>query len=132
MRVIRMSRILATVSALTLVGACNEAFSPPPNVPTFEGLTVVPRSATLQAGQVVALKASLIDEHGDRLDGFTVSWRSNNDAVATVANSGEVVGRSAGFAVITASAAGKSQISTIRVLARGQKPDSKGLKPIPN
>ncbi|MEA2713376.1 MAG: hypothetical protein QOK27_1337, partial [Gemmatimonadales bacterium] len=122
-----MSRIIATLSAITLLAACNDSFSPSPSSPSLQGLTVAPRSATLQAGQVVALKASLIDEHGDRLDGFTVSWRSNNDAVATVANSGEVVGRSAGFAVITASAAGKSQISTIRVLARGQKPDSKGL-----
>jgi hypothetical protein len=61
---------------------------------------VVPQSATLQAGQVVALKASLTDEHGDRLQGFVVSWRSSNDAVAT---------------------------STIRVLARGQKPDPNGV-----
>jgi uncharacterized protein YjdB len=78
---------------------------------------------------VVALKASLTDEHGDRLDGFIVSWRSSNDAVATVASSGEVFGRGVGFAVITASAAGKSQISAIHVLARAQKPDSKGPKP---
>ncbi|HEV2083776.1 MAG TPA: Ig-like domain-containing protein [Gemmatimonadales bacterium] len=127
-----MSRIIAALSAITLLGACNDSFSPPPNTPSLEGLTVVPRSATLQAGQVVALKASLIDEHGDRLDGFIVSWRSSNDAVATVASSGEVVGRSVGFAVISASAAGKSQISTIRVLARGQKSGSKGEKPIPN
>jgi uncharacterized protein YjdB len=127
-----MSRIIAALSAITLLGACNDSFSPSPSAPSLQGLTVVPRSATLQAGQVVALKASLIDEFGGRLDGFIVSWRSSNDAVATVANSGEVVGRSAGFALITASVAGKSQISTIRVLARGQKPDSKGLKPIPN
>jgi uncharacterized protein YjdB len=127
-----MSRIIAALSAMTLLGACNDSFSPPPSVPSLQGLTVVPRSATLQAGQVVALKASLIDEHGDRLDGFVVSWRSSNDAVATVASSGEVVGRSVGFAVITASAAGKSQISAIHVLARAQKPDSKGRKPKPN
>lgn len=129
MRVTTVSRIIAALSAITLLGACNDSFSPPPNVPSLQGLTVVPRSATLQAGQVVALKASLTDEHGDRLDGFIVSWRSSNDAVATVATSGEVVGRSVGHAVITASAAGKSQISTIQVLARGQKPDPKAAKP---
>jgi uncharacterized protein YjdB len=127
-----MSRIIAALSAITLLGACNDSFSPSPSAPSLQGLTVVPRSATLQAGQVVALKASLIDEHGDRLDGFIVSWRSSNDAVATVASSGEVVGRSMGYAVITARAAGKSQISAIHVLARGQKPDPKGLRPIPN
>jgi uncharacterized protein YjdB len=125
MSVTTLSRIIAALSAVTLLGACNDSFSPPPNVPSVSGLTVVPRSATLQSGQVVALKVSLADEHGDRLDGFTVSWRSSNDAVATVASSGEVLGRSVGRAIITASVAGKSQISTIRVLARGQKPDSK-------
>jgi uncharacterized protein YjdB len=125
MRVTTTSRILVALSAITLLGACNDSFSPSQSVPSLEGLTVVPRSATLQAGQVVALKASLIDEHGDRLDGFTVSWKSSDDAEATVASTGEVVGRSVGHAVITASAAGKSQISTISVLARGQKPDSK-------
>jgi uncharacterized protein YjdB len=129
MSVRTMSRIIAALSAITLLGACNDSFSPPPNVPSDQGLTVVPRLATLQAGQVVALKAILIDEHGDRLDRFTVSWTSSNDAVATVAGTGEVLGRAVGHAVITASAAGKSQISTIHVLARGQKPDSKGEEP---
>jgi uncharacterized protein YjdB len=129
MSVTTMSRIVAALSAITLLAACNDSFSPPPSVPSLEGLTVVPRSATLQAGQVVALKASLIDEHGDRLDGFIVSWRSSDDAVATVASSGEVVGRSVGHAVITASAAGKSQTSTIQVLARASKPDPEDEKP---
>ena len=123
-----MSRITAALSAITLLAACNDSFSPSRSAPSLQGLTVVPRSATLQAGQVVALKASLIDEFGGRLDGFIVSWRSSNDAVATVASSGEVVGRSVGRAVITASVAGKTQISTIHVLARGQKPDPKGAK----
>jgi uncharacterized protein YjdB len=127
MSVMTVSRIIAALSAITLLGACNDSFSPPPSAPSVQGLTVVPRSATLQAGQVVALKASLTDEHGDRLQGFVVSWRSSNDAVATVAGSGEVVGRSVGDAVITASVAGKTQISTIQVLARGQKPDPKGV-----
>jgi uncharacterized protein YjdB len=129
MSVTTMSRIVAALSAITLLAACNDSFSPPPSVPSLEGLTVVPRSATLQAGQAVALKASLIDEHGDRLDGFIVSWRSSNDAVATVASSGEVVGRSVGHAVITASTAGKSQTSTIQVLARASKPDPEDEKP---
>jgi uncharacterized protein YjdB len=132
MRVITMSRIVATFSVLTLAAACNDAFSPSPPALPSGGMTLVPRTATIHSGQVVALKASLIDEHGDRLDGFIVSWRSSNDAVATVASTGEVFGRGVGNAVITASAAGKTQTSTIHVLARGQKPDSQGEKPKPN
>jgi uncharacterized protein YjdB len=135
MRSTTLSRIIAALSAITLLGACNDSFSPspsapfPPSAPSDQGLTVIPRSATLRAGQVVALKVSMTDENGDRLDGFTVSWRSSDDAVATVASSGEVVGRSVGHAVITASVAGKSQTSTIKVLPRGQKPGSKGEQP---
>jgi uncharacterized protein YjdB len=126
MRVIRMSRILATVSALTLVGACNDAFSPPPNIPIFEGLTVVPRSATIQAGQVVALKARLIDANGDPLNGVATSWTSSNEVVATVAATGEVLGRGAGHAIITATAQGKSQTAAILVLGKPSKPAPKG------
>jgi uncharacterized protein YjdB len=85
-------------------------------------MTVEPRNATIQAGQVLPLKATLIDEHGNRLDGVGISWTSTNDAVATVSRSGEVFARAAGRAVITASALGKSQFSTIHVRARPPKP----------
>jgi hypothetical protein len=121
-----MSRIIAALSAITLLGACNDSFSPPPNVPTFEGLTVVPRSATIQAGQVVALKARLIDANGDPLSGVATSWTSSNEVVATVAATGEVLGRGAGNAIITATAQGKSQTAAIHVLGRPSKPDPKG------
>ena len=129
MRVITMSRILVTLSALTLAGACNDdSFSPVPPPPAGGNLAVVPRNSTLKQGQVVALQANLIDEHGDRLIGFATAWRSSDDAVATVANNGEVYARTAGFAVITATAAGKSQIATVRVIPRDSKPG----KPNPN
>jgi uncharacterized protein YjdB len=123
MRVITMSRILAALSAVVLAGACNDAYSPsPPAAPTGGGITVVPRSATIRPGQIVALKASLTDEFGDRLDGFAMSWKSSNDVVATVASTGEVLGRSEGHVVITASTAGKYQTSTVHVLAKTPKP----------
>src|SRR5215211_8911965 len=99
MRVITMLRVVVALSALVLAGACNDAFSTPPNVPSSEGLAVIPRSATIQAGQVVALKARLIDEYGDQITG-PVSWTSSNEAVATVAASGEVLGRSEGHVTI--------------------------------
>ena len=135
MRVITMSRIVVTLSALTLAGACNDdPFKPSTSTTSTSGgiLTVVPRNSTLKQGQVVALQASLIDEQGDGLIGFATEWRSSNDAVATVANSGEVYARTPGFAVITATAAGKSQIATIRVLPKEGKTGSKGGKPDPN
>ncbi|HEV8455543.1 MAG TPA: Ig-like domain-containing protein [Gemmatimonadales bacterium] len=126
MSVTTLSRIIAALSAITLLGACNDSFSPSASVPSFEGLTVVPQSATIQAGQVVALKARLIDENGDQLREVATSWMSSNETVATVAASGEVLGRGAGRAIITATAQGKSQTAAIHVLDRPSKPEPKG------
>jgi uncharacterized protein YjdB len=131
MRAITMSRVAVALAAFSLIGGCND-YTAPPNEPSTEGgLTVVPRSATIGAGQVVQLRVTMRDEFGDAITGVTVSWRSSDDAVATVSNRGDVVGRAAGHAVISASAMGKTQTSTILVLARAPKPtdDPKGLKP---
>jgi uncharacterized protein YjdB len=124
MRVTTMSRMLATLSALALVAACNEAFSPPPSVPSSPpgaGLTVVPRSATIEAGHGVTLKATLRDDNGDIISG-RIRWSSNNEAVAAVTTTGEVLGRSAGHAVIAASADGRTENSFIKVTGKQSKP----------
>jgi uncharacterized protein YjdB len=115
---------LVTAAALVTASACSEPFSPPPNEASSpSGLTVVPSSATIIAGQVVALKASMRDQFGDSLL-VTVRWRSSDETVATVAATGEVLGRSAGTAAIVADADGKTQMSAIHVLPRPGKPGS--------
>jgi hypothetical protein len=122
------SGMIAVLSALAVLAGCNEAFSPVPNTPpgvSGGGLTVVPRSATIQAGQVVVLRASLDDVNGDRITNEMVSWRSNNEAVAAVTSTGEVLGRTAGHAVIAASAEGKTQTSFIQVTGKPPKPAPK-------
>lgn len=141
MRVITLSRAVAACAALTLATACNDTAGPGGQEGDLStgGMNVFPRTATIGSGQTVALKATLIDEYGDRLDGVAISWTSTDDAVATVSAAGEVLGRGAGHAVITASALGKSQFSTVRVLSRSPKPhtglenpepkSSKKLKP---
>jgi hypothetical protein len=125
MRAITLSRTVAAFAVLTFAAACNDTSGPggQEENPNTGGMSIVPRNAIIGAGQVVALKATLRDEHGDRLDGV-ITWTSSNDAVATVSGTGEVFGRGAGHAVITASSLGKSQFSTIRVLARSPKPHS--------
>jgi uncharacterized protein YjdB len=133
MRATTMSRVAAALAAFTLIGGCNDYTAPPSEPSTLGGLTVVPRTATIGSGQVVELKATMRDEFGDPLTAVTIAWRSSNDAVASVSNRGDVVGRTAGHAVITASALGKTQIATIHVLSRAPKPagkpDPKNLKP---
>jgi uncharacterized protein YjdB len=109
--------------------ACSEDSLNPTSPPAAEtGMTLVPRTATIHAGQFVGLEARLVDEFGDEL-GNSFSWSSSDDAVATVSN-GVVYGRSEGSAVITASALGKGQSSTIHVVARQGKPDEKDSDPL--
>jgi uncharacterized protein YjdB len=123
MRAITTSR-LVTALAIAAAAGCSEPFDTPPNEPSqpVSGLTVIPRNATIMAGQVVALKATLRDQFGDQLVGVTVKWKSSNEAVASVAANGEVMGRSAGVATVTADAQGRTETSGIQVLARQSKP----------
>ena len=128
MGVTTMSR-MAVLCAFALFTACSDTFSPPPNIPSSPhggGLTVVPRAATIQAGQGVLLKATLSDVNGDAISGQEIRWRSNNEAVATVSGTGEVVGRSAGHAVIAASAQGRTESSFIKVTGKPSKPRPQG------
>jgi len=126
MSALSVSRLI-TVLGLAAAAACTEPFSPPPNTPSEptdgSGLSVVPSSATIVAGQVVKLQASMRDEFGDDLIGVTVQWSSSNSAVASVAATGEVLGQAQGTATITADAGGKRQTSAIHVVGqRGKKP----------
>jgi len=127
MRAIILSRLVAIIGSAGAIIACEDSVSPAPppgggaGSGIHSGITVVPTTATIRAGQVLTLQASLIDEFGDPLEGG-FSWSSSNDAVATVASTGDVYGRSEGVVTVTASALGKSQSSTVHVLPRGPKP----------
>ena len=129
MRVTRMSPLAAALSLLALVAACNDAYSPSPapGRSSGGGLSVIPQSATIAPGEVVALQAKLINEFGDRIEGVTVKWQSSDDAVATVAATGEVVGRGEGHVIISASALGKYQTSNIHVTGKSTKGDGTEL-----
>lgn len=131
MRVTSLSRTIAALAALILAGACHDTSGPDSQGPDLStgGMTLIPRSATIRSGEVVVLKATPIDANGGRPAVVGISWTSTNEAVATVTARGEVFGRGAGHAIITASAPGWSQFSTIQVLARSLKPDSEPGKP---
>jgi uncharacterized protein YjdB len=127
MSAITLSRLVALIGTVGAIMACNDSMSPQPGgggAPgsgASSGFTLIPRIATIRAGQVITLEARMIDEFGDAVqDGF--SWRSSNDAVATVATTGAVYGRSVGVVTVTATALGKHQESVVRVLQREPKP----------
>jgi Bacterial Ig-like domain (group 2) len=130
MSALSVSRLI-TVLGLAAAAACSEPFSPPPNTPSEptdgSGLSIVPSNATIAAGQMVKLQASMHDEFGDDLIGVTVQWSSSNPAVATVAENGEVLGRSQGTATISANAEGKRETSAIHVVGKRGKNGDSGL-----
>ncbi|HVH69063.1 MAG TPA: Ig-like domain-containing protein [Gemmatimonadales bacterium] len=78
-------------------------------------VTVAPPSATLAVGGTAQLTATTLDSAGNVLSGRTVTWASNNTAVATVSGSGLVTAAGAGSTTITATSEGQSGTASITV-----------------
>jgi uncharacterized protein YjdB len=114
MRTVSLLRLLPALSLLAVLSACDSE-SIGPATAGVGTITVIPRTATIGAGQAVQLTAQLVDEFGDPLDA-RVSWSSSNPEVATVSVSGTVIGRKEGRAAITASAHGKLQAAAVHVI----------------
>jgi uncharacterized protein YjdB len=121
MRTTHLPRALATVAVLITAGACSDNFSPSPTRSGVADMTLVPRTATIRAGQVVALTAQVFDEFGEPIVGAKYTWTSSDESVATVSSGGTVFGHGEGRAAITASAQGQAQTSAVRVLRREPK-----------
>jgi uncharacterized protein YjdB len=125
MRAIILSRLITALGAVGAIAACEDSMSPSAPPVTPAGITVIPSTATIHAGQMVTLQARIKDEFGDPLDG-SVSWKSSDDAIATVGSNGAVEGRMKGTVTVTASALGKAQSAVVHVLARESKDAGKG------
>ncbi|HEV2150143.1 MAG TPA: Ig-like domain-containing protein [Longimicrobiaceae bacterium] len=80
-------------------------------------VVVSPSAPTVQVGQTQQVSASARDANGHEVPGVTFGWTSSNTAAATVNGSGLVSGVAAGTSYVTASAGGKSAVSTVTVAA---------------
>jgi uncharacterized protein YjdB len=126
MRGIAVSRTVAALAALALTGACSDGSdgitSPAPDFSTAPGtLSLVPRTATIEPGEVMFLQARLAEQVVRISEGTAFFWKTSNPAVATISVTGEVRGMGEGHAVISVSAGGKSALSTIHVVRRVTK-----------
>ncbi len=99
---------------------------PPLPAPVVTTVTVTPSSASVQAGVIVPLQATVRDQNGNVMSGETVAWTTNNTSAATVNSSGVVTGVAAGSATITATSSGKSGTSSITVTAGPPPPPPRG------
>ena len=79
-------------------------------------LVVTPSITTLNAvGQTVQLTATVRDANNNPIPGTTVTWRSNNSAVANVNSTGGVTARGNGNTTITVTSGGQSATAVITV-----------------
>ena len=79
-------------------------------------ISIHPASATLTAiGETMQLSATVKDAKDQTVPGATVTWQSNNPAVAEVSSSGLVTARTNGTATIIATSAGKTTTAVILV-----------------
>src|SRR5215211_2322959 len=110
---------LAMTAALAAMGCGGgEHSTTEPGPAVVASVAVSPPEHEAVVGDEVALVATLKDAEGRELTGRTVSWRSENEAVASVSGSGRVLTLAVGSAYITASSGGHSNRALVRVAAR--------------
>lgn len=79
-------------------------------------LAVSPTPVALAVAESVQLSAAATDANGNAVSGASLSWRSSDDAVATVASDGQVTAVAPGTVTITAEVDGASDSGTVTVL----------------
>jgi hypothetical protein len=95
-------------------------------------VTVILASQSLSAGKSTQATATLKDANGATLTGRTVTWASNNTAVATVSGTGLVTAVAVGSAQITATSEGQSGSASLTVSAPAPPPPPPGACPAPD
>jgi trimeric autotransporter adhesin len=106
--------------------AGSDPSSPPPSPPppaTVATVAVDPSSADLAPGGTRQLTATLRDAAGNPLTGPSVSWSTNQAAVATASSTGLVTAVADGSATITATSQGKNGSASIEVTTPSPKVD---------
>jgi uncharacterized protein YjdB len=105
----------ATITATS--GQLSASTTATVNAAKVASISVSPATASLLAGDSLALVATVKAEGGTTLAGRVVTWGSSAPQVASVDEKGLVTAVAAGNAVITASSEGKSATSSVTVTA---------------
>jgi trimeric autotransporter adhesin len=119
---LRAASLTACACVLLLLG-CSDSAGPP----VAASISVSQTNVSLTAiGETIQLTAAVKDQGGASMQGAAVSWRSSNDAVATVSSSGVVTAVANGTATITASSGTATGSAAVSV---EQRPASVRLTP---
>jgi uncharacterized protein YjdB len=95
----------------------------PPSTAPVATVAVSPASASVSIGSTLQLSAVVKDASGNVLTGRTVTWTSDNAAVALVSASGLVTGLVLGTATMTATSEGRSGTAALTVASAGVGPE---------
>ncbi len=111
-------RTLSAVAAIVTLAACGGSDGGTTPVRTVSTVKISGATTTLTSGQTLQLTAVAADGGGATIaNPGIVLWSSTATKVATVDQSGKVTGVSAGYAIITADAAGVKGAYSITVNA---------------
>ncbi|HTE47942.1 MAG TPA: Ig-like domain-containing protein, partial [Gemmatimonadaceae bacterium] len=88
---------------------------PPPPVVAVSSIDLSPGAGEVMLGASAKFTATPRDASGNVLTGRTITWTSSDASIATVDESGMVVGKTPGAVTITAASEGKSAAAAITV-----------------
>ena len=103
-------------AAAALAGCNSDSTSPPPAIGSIR---VTGSSTSVTVGSDIQLQAVARDPDGVPLTGVAFTWSSENNAIATVGNTGIVSGVSVGTTNITAAAGGVQ--GTLRIAVQSNQ-----------
>ncbi len=83
--------------------------------PAVASITVTLPMPTLLVGEVTRAIALLLDARGNEVTGRAITWRTRNQATATVSASGDVTGRRMGTTAVIATSEGVRGETNVRV-----------------
>jgi uncharacterized protein YjdB len=105
----------ATVTATSEGRKATSTIAVQPPAGTVSRLEVTPANASVLVGAAIRLNATVYDWRGNPIPGAQVKWASSDTSIATVDNTGRVLGIRRGSATITATSGGKAATASVRV-----------------
>lgn len=109
----RRSAVVTAALLALLVAACGD--SPSDGGNAVASVTITPDNPSIVVGATVQLNAAVRNASGAAVTGASVTWRSDNEAVATVNTTGRVAGISAGTARVIATSGSRADTVVVTV-----------------
>lgn len=115
--ILRARRAAAVLTSVLMLAACGDAAGPGETPPVATVVLTGTPTGALLVGTTVQLAATGLSESGSTIPGAPMTWRSSDEAVATVSGAGLVAARGAGQVTVTAASGAGSAATELLVRA---------------